>query len=150
MNDNRIISRLARWMAIVTFLLAVPCSCTHNNGDIGHWFGMWRVESITIDGAPDPSYPVPSMIWKFQGHIFQIIVPDEKEHTAPGTIGIWEEKDGVLTLDFSKETMGPWTHVTHLDMVSHLDVLKLTSKSIRLQYVTDQATYIYELKKWGK
>ncbi|MCM1450042.1 MAG: lipocalin-like domain-containing protein [Clostridiales bacterium] len=138
-----------KFMVVMLLPVAMLCGCTRNNGDIGHWFGTWRVESITLDGHPDPDYPKPAMIWKFQSHIVMIMVPDEVEHSAPGTIGTWNEKDGVLTLDFSDEVIGPWTEVTHFEMVSHLDVLKLTSGNIRLRYETSSGTYIYELKKWG-
>ena len=30
--------------------------CTHNNGDIGPWFGTWQVTGIDADGAPLAEY----------------------------------------------------------------------------------------------
>ena len=30
--------------------------CVQNNGHIGHWFGLWKVERVTIDGQDDADY----------------------------------------------------------------------------------------------
>ena len=30
--------------------------CVQNNGHIGHWFGQWKVERVTIDGQDDADY----------------------------------------------------------------------------------------------
>lgn len=37
-------------------LLFVLTGCIQNNGNIGPWFGQWKVERLTIDGKDDPDY----------------------------------------------------------------------------------------------
>ena len=36
--------------AIALLLVIVATACTHNDGDIGPWFGLWRVERLIVDG----------------------------------------------------------------------------------------------------
>ena len=40
-------------VAIALLLVIVATACTHNDGDIGPWFGLWRVERLTVDGKND-------------------------------------------------------------------------------------------------
>lgn len=131
------------------FMLAIT-SCTHNNGDIGDWFGTWRLESITIDGEADQAYAPPYMIWKFQNSIIQFILPDDKAHDYPTTTGSWHEEANCLYLDFSWNLGGPLTDTSHLPETCTLKILHLSGRSIELQYDSpDGQVYIYRLKKWG-
>ena len=41
-----------RHTLIALLALVGLCGCTHNDGDIGIWFGTWQVEDIT-GGAAD-------------------------------------------------------------------------------------------------
>ena len=38
---------------LIAILLPVIAGCTRNDGDIGTWFGSWKLERITIDGLID-------------------------------------------------------------------------------------------------
>lgn len=124
-------------------------SCTRNNGDIGDWFGTWRVDELTINGSPDPDYGPPYMIFKFHSSIVQIIWPDEANHGAPGCTGTWSQDDDKVTLRFDYDQYTPTT-ATHLDEITTLDILKLSKSTIELQYTNENGnTYYYKLKKWG-
>lgn len=139
-----------RFILSLTALLAFTTwsGCTHNNGDIGDWFGTWRVESMTIDGEPAPDYAPPYMIWKFQSSVVQMMTPPGDDHFYPIHTGTWHEEDGMLYLDF---TWGQGVEqVSHLPAKCELTILQLSSRRIELQYdSTDGKTYIYKLKKWG-
>ena len=36
---------------IIMLSMAALSSCTHNNGDIGPYFGTWKMLSIEVDGV---------------------------------------------------------------------------------------------------
>ena len=89
---------------IVLLLVLVTCGCTRNDGDIGDYFGEWRLEKLTADGEALPLYTDGSGVelytWAFQGKIIQIVemLPRHEyvEHT-----GSWREENDVLELNFS-------------------------------------------------
>lgn len=76
--------------------------CTHNNGDIGRWFGTWTVERILVDGEPYARYEH-NMVWKFQNSVFsmQLIDTDPGIHDRQQRWGSWSEADGALIIDFN-------------------------------------------------
>ena len=45
--------------------------CVQNNGHIGHWFGLWKVERVTIDGQDDADYKG-NVFFAFQGAVFGV------------------------------------------------------------------------------
>ena len=137
----------------VTFLATIACilacSCTRNNGDIGDWFGTWRVDELNIDGEPDPNYGPPYMIFKFQSSIVIIMWPEEANHGAPACTGTWKQEGDKLLLRFDYDQFAP-TVATHLPEVGTLDILKLSRSTIELEYHNPEGiTYYYKLKKWG-
>lgn len=134
---------------VLALLMLANNSCTRNNGDIGPWFGTWRVDYILIDDDPDPDYGPPYMIWKFQSSVIQIQVPDFDSHTETTVTGIWHQDDDLLTINFD------WGHGTppamsHLPVETKLNIIKLSHSTIELQFVDDNnITYFYKLQKWG-
>lgn len=132
-------------MAIVMGLSA----CTRNDGNIGDWFGTWRVDSITIDGAVDTDYAPPYMFWKFQNSIVQVITPDDFEHTSTSCYGMWKHVGNQLVLDFDYKT-GGLPSFSRLDIKSELNIIKLSRSAIELKYIDSMGRTIgYSLKKWG-
>lgn len=82
-------------------LLMTLAGCTQNNGDISPWFGYWRVESIALDGEPDPAY-TGGMTWSFQNNIIDITTPLDNSHTVSKVWGTWRnDADETLTVDFT-------------------------------------------------
>lgn len=120
--------------------------CVQNNGHIGHWFGQWKVERVTIDGQDDADYDS-GVFFCFQGAVFGV-----RTSTGGMWYGRWEENDkGMVDVVFNTDESAvppAYLHM-HLDekmvfrLVSHKDSDKV------LEYVgPDGKTYTYYLKKW--
>ncbi len=91
----------------ITVLLSVvamvlPTGCTHNNGDIGDWFGTWQLETIEINGTTDQDYHA-TIFWKFQNCVIEMqkISLDPDDQTRRQVFGTWEESGDDLILNFS-------------------------------------------------
>lgn len=140
--------------------MAVVASCTHNNGDIGDWFGTWKLREITINSTPDATY-AGNMFWKFQSATIQIVELDEY-HGRADSWGSWEELPAssgvILRLNFthsdnnnpvgSGKYSPPKASYLPSASVSDLDVLHLDSKTLRLRYQAADATvYEYSFSK---
>ena len=64
---------LSRIILIITALISLN-ACTHNNGDIGHLFGTWKLDAITINGEVDSVYAkADNVLWKFQSSVMSMI-----------------------------------------------------------------------------
>ena len=120
--------------------------CVQNNGHIGHWFGQWKVERVTIDGQDDADYEG-GVFFCFQGAVFGV-----RTSTGGMWYGRWAENDkGMVYVVFNTDESAvppAYLHV-HLDekMVFRLVSHKGSDKV--LEYVgPDGKTYTYYLKKW--
>ncbi len=71
------------------FSLILP-ACTHNNGDIGIWFGTWHVEKVTTahDDQPVPDYKG-NFYMQFQSKVIRITANDTL-HNHEQSFGTWE------------------------------------------------------------
>lgn len=142
-------------MAVAIMTMA---GCTHNNGDIGDWFGTWHLKSIAVNDSPDTEYHG-NIVWKFQNNIIEMIEADDTEHTALERYGTWSATDSELTLDFThsddRYPSGtgiyqplPATHIPAA--VSTLRILKRSSSEIILQFDSqDNTVIIYTLRRQG-
>lgn len=142
-------------------LLAMTCSfasCTHNNGDIGDWFGTWKLEKIEVDGSP-AEYDG-NIIWKFQSDIVWMGVVDDVMHTATNSFGTWTCIDDILTLNFTYSDnnfpnpgtgqYAPPSQTLIPSGITEMSVLELSSSRIRLLYRrSDGSAVMYHLSKWG-
>ncbi len=132
---------------IFAFMAMLAMSgCVQNNGHIGHWFGQWKVERMTIDGKDDADYEG-GVFFCFQGAVFGV-----RTSTGGMWYGRWEENDkGMVDVVFNTDESAvppAYLHV-HLDekMVFRLVSHKGSDKV--LEYVgPDGKTYTYYLKKW--
>lgn len=134
-------------------LLAVMAlaGCTQNNGHIGHWFGQWKVERVTIDGVDNSDYRG-DVFFCFQGGVFGV-------RTASGGMyyGIWRETNTDDVIDITMNTEVDQSQLPSYDNL-HIYVEKamtfrlLSHKGSNkvLEYVRpdDGHTYTYYLKKW--
>ena len=138
---------------LLVLIASVMCGCTHNNGDIGPWFGTWKVVSI----SPDKAYQG-NFFWSFQGNVIEMNRnTDNLEYSQ--SFGTWQEKDGDLILDFNHHDNGsdtgegqyrPFPELHIPAGVSTLHIQKLSGSEIILTYAADDGeTYTYTLKKWG-
>lgn len=133
-------------------------SCTHNNGDIGRWFGTWQVMDIATDGTPDPEYDA-NCFWEFQNDIIKVVMvgPDGYDRDIYYCIGTWQEtSDNTLTFNFThSDDSGDLLYkpfgIMHFpsDAPFTLTITEDKGKQMTLKYV-DQNTsteYSYQLQK---
>ncbi len=148
-----------RTTALCTIIIGLfsLMSCTHNNGDIGEYFGTWKLTSIEVDGNVDQSYRG-DIFWQFQTTVFCMrqVLP---HHDTDIRWGSWAEHDDrTLELNFSHHDDA---HPAESDMysplpvtgltpgINMLDIESLTSSRMALTYRDKSGmTYRYELKKW--
>lgn len=130
--------------AFVTML--AMSGCVQNNGHIGHWFGQWKVERVTIDGKDDAGYDG-DVFFCFQGAVFGV-------RTSSGGMwyGRWEEKDkGIVSVVFNTdESAVPPAYLNvHLEKQMVFRLVSHKGSDKVLEYVgPDGKTYTYYLKKW--
>lgn len=135
-------------------------SCTHNNGDIGDWFGTWKMESMVIDdGRVDSGYNG-DIIWKFQSDIVLISQVNDVEHSTINSFGTWVQLDDTLLLNFTysdnsfpEPGTGPYCppSVTRIPSgESTMTIRELSGSKIVLSFTDSSGSVIvYTLKKWG-
>lgn len=147
-------------LAVMAFLLV---GCTHNNGNIGPFFGQWKISEITIDGEKDAAYEG-NVFWSFQSSTIEMQKADESQLTdAVTSWGSWsrekETNHDVLILDF---THSDDTHAvgdpyysplkeTHLpNGILRLYITSSSGSTMQLSYTADDGkVYKYSLVKWG-
>ncbi len=145
---------------IITLLALVSfASCTHNNGDIGPYFGTWKVTEITINSVPESDYQG-NLFWSFQTTVIGMTTVDpDLGVTTRESWGAWEQDGDILRLSFihtddSNPQQGSAKYSplpeSHLPAgVSELDIISISSSDMRLRYTaTDGTIYGYSLKKW--
>ena len=141
--------RLQSRLIIIALLLCGMSGCTHNNGDIGPWFGTWQVTGIDADGAPLAEYDG-NVVLKFQSHVMESRTQyDHHSYTAYWCS--WHEEEGALILEINpgEESAGyvPELHIPWIP-VNTLRILSLTGSNACLSRLSDEGTeYKYYLKK---
>ncbi len=137
----------------VALIAIIACSCTHNNGDIGDYFGTWKLETITVDNTVDAEYDG-NLFWKFQTSVFCLQRVDER-HSSETRYGTWEQIDNILRLDFThKEDKGetiytPFPESRLYRGVTDLKIVSFSSSEMKLNYTDKNGKFIqYKLKKW--
>lgn len=145
-------------------LCAVMAGCTHNNGDIGLWFGRWQLTEISADRNPLTEYSG-NMSWAFQRDIVGITTVTDY-HSALETWGQWKSDDNTyLSLNFDYT----WDHPENISpsftppAILHfpakhegepyppvmLDIVEQTSSRMTLTYhsAADGVLYTYKFRK---
>ena len=93
---------------IALLTLVGLCSCTHNDGDIGIWFGTWQVEQIIRDGekVPDTYYnpAIAPLYFQFQGDMVTVRHTGAL-HDERVDYGTWVEGEGTLDISFPDSTV---------------------------------------------
>lgn len=143
--------------SLFIFILSIFWSCTHNNGDIGPYFGIWKLSQLTINGEEDPAYE-DNIVWKFQASAISMVRVQEY-HTHFESYGTWEEvSPEELRLKFIYSDNGnpegspkysplPETHLPPGEI--SLTIVSLSSKRMQLRYqALDGTLYGYKLEKW--
>lgn len=152
------VMRYFQLMAVSVLACLAMTGCTHNDGDIGEWFGEWHLQSIEIDGVADADYDG-DVLWKFQNNIVDMVIVEKNGHSREERFGTWTAGDSTLTLDFSHSDdlnapgtgkYAPPAQTLLPSGVTGLKILKLTSQEIMLQYEPASGEKIvYTLRKRG-
>lgn len=137
-------------------LLSALCGCTHNNGDIGPFFGMWKLSELTINGEVDPDYKG-NVVWKFQASAVSMLRILE-HHEAFECYGTWAVVDERVQMQFiyhdNSDPDGTWKYAplpeTYLPSGTFaLEIVRLSSGRMHLAYLApDGNVYEYKLEKW--
>ncbi len=142
-------------LLLMAGISAVVVSCTHNDGDIGAYFGTWKLEEITIDGDEDASYGR-NIFWQFQSTVFCMRSVYDS-HAQENRWATWYQDSGSLYLDFThteddKDGSNKYSPfpVTGLETgLNRLEIMRMSKKRMSLEYVgKDGVIYRYALKKW--
>lgn len=129
--------------------------CMQHNGDIGDWFGTWKLESITIDGTESADYQ-DNIFFQFQTDKVRIVAIDlEPPATRTECFGRWTETDKTLTIDLSHTSASNPGHFNPLPeslMTKGVNTFTIDSKSSKrmqwtMQTVNPERTVTYSLKK---
>lgn len=87
-------------------VVAIFCSCTKNNGDIGFWFGQWKVDSIHVGDTIDTTY-AGNLFFSFQSDVIDVNRMDA-HHVDNHAYGRWtEDSDSTITIYFTEESYPP-------------------------------------------
>ncbi|MGN0213210.1 MAG: lipocalin family protein [Muribaculaceae bacterium] len=133
---------------ILFAMMLIVASCTSNNGDIGPWFGIWRVTEITTDGVPDEDYEG-NMFFKFQNTVFEMLLVYD-DHSADTRFGTWkDEGNGILTVSFPDGKYKPLSasHMSADKNVLTFSGVHSSGFVLRLES-SDGHVYTYRLVKW--
>lgn len=126
--------------------------CSHNNGDIGYWFGLWHLDSIEIDGTPVADYDS-NTYFMFQGKVFCIRCVNEADHGSVESYAQWQESDDhqTMTLTFADDRFPPTvTPFIPLETVTTFTVITLNDKEMVLEQIHSGtgAAYTYHFTRW--
>ena len=111
--------------------MTVVASCTSNNGDIGPWFGTWKVTEVRCDSEVEEQY-AGNMFFKFQSSVFEVLVVND-HHFSDTAFGEWrEEPGGKLVIWFPDQSYEPSqeSHFAREANVLTYDAVKATSNSL--------------------
>lgn len=148
---------------IIALLLATLCAgtsgCNSNNGDIGPWYGHWKLTKILVNGEADAQYDG-NIFWAFQNSVV-MMTEVNSDISFNNRWGSWQQQGDELTLDFThhddQSTADPatdWRYTppaaTHLTKgINKLHIDKLKDSEIVLTYHSpDGNAYTYYLKPW--
>lgn len=140
---------LAHCIALfLSITLLLSAGCTHNNGDIGPFFGKWKMTKMTIDGEENKDYEG-NIFWSYQSTTISMLrVVDDMSSVL--TFGNWETNDDyrILNISFPDEIFPPLVE-TKLPREATLQIIKIKGSEMILQYITHESEIItYYFTKW--
>lgn len=141
---------LIRNILVIMLAFLPATSCMQHNGNIGEFFGTWKLIEMTVDGEPDAAYEGNSF---FQFHTDVVRVVTVYPHQLfTNSFGRWIRTDSTLDLDFGFTADSPGEyeapaglHMTKGNNPCHID--RLTSREMQLTLHSDGKTIVYSLKK---
>lgn len=88
------------WICLAIAFVSAICGC-QNNGDIGHLFGTWRVESYTVDGIRPEDPLLSDVTISFQSDIVNIVTIVDNYGLSYSQFGTWSEDGDTMTFNFT-------------------------------------------------
>lgn len=148
--------RYTSWL--ILFLLLLPLAGCQNDGPIGYKFGVWRVDSYTVDNQPVEDPLVYQTTIAFQGGVVNVIALNDDYIGSNDQYGSWSEDGDRLYLDFthgddnhpagSDYYAAPWWLGWTSDYVMEFTVEKHSDREMTWKYINPQGeTNIYKLHK---
>lgn len=144
---------------LLTCALTLLCGC-QNDARIGWIFGVWGLESYTLDGAPQESQLIKTTTFAFQANVIRIDNIEDQYLTANEYYGTWvkQDDDRVITFNFGHHDD---THPAGTGIYEAPQWLGMTSAEKMTMTISDQSssrmtltwlrpdglTAIYKLKK---
>ena len=144
--------RLAIHTILAAAALMIFSGCTHNNGDIGYWFGLWHLDYIEIEGTPAAGYDG-NAYFMFQGKVFCVRCVNEANHDFVESFAQWMESDDhqSMKLTFVDDRFPPTVSpFIPLETVTTFKVVTLNDREMVLEH-THSATGVtrtYYFTKW--
>ncbi len=138
-------------------VLMLAASCTHNDGNIGKQFGLWKLTELkgVDNNGHETTYPDDSrdVSWAFQNTTVEMMRVD-RYHNETRTYGNYRLEDNTLFLNFPDADMAPLSGM-RLPAQCELAVIRLTGSEMILSYSpspapsdpSEPATYYYYFKK---
>lgn len=137
---------------IISLLSVIMLSgCMHNNGDIGNYFGTWKVSTINVDGVDDPEYKE-NIFFQFQSDVFRL-VQNRTQNDITEYFGTWSETDNIILLKLNYK-VNPESEVYQIPPITRLikgdniiAVKHERNNRMIWTFSSDGQTIIYTLKK---
>ena len=134
--------------SLLVLILSLCVGCTHNNGDIGPFFGKWKLEKMTINGVNDDSYHG-NIFWSYQSSTIGLIRVNTPT-TSSDTYGNWYVNDDYtqMRISFPDDKFQPFPEVK-LARESQLEILDISGSEMILRYIIkDSDEIVYYFEKW--
>ncbi len=119
-----------RTLIISLFSAILLSGCMHNNGDIGDYFGTWKVTSISVDGDVDGDYSA-NIFFQFQSDVVRI-VENRSNYEITEYFGTWVDNGNNIIIDLNHK-VNPESEVYHIPevmrMVKGENFIKVSNKN---------------------
>lgn len=127
---------------LVAFMLLAACQ---NNGDIGKYFGTWRIDSYTLNSEAVGTVevygvyevPVSNCTFSFQNSVVNVVTVLDDYMSNNSVFGSWSEDGDTFTLDFTHvdaetpQGTGQYSAPKWLGMVSDEPMVMKISNSLK-------------------
>lgn len=120
-------------------------ACTHNDGDIGNWFGTWHILDISRDG--EKVITNGEYFFQFQSSVFRVSIVNGHEQTIE-SFGTWDDStEGKIIISFPDPTVY-YIEMPGLEAYNNFTIHSISTREIILTKVDNTgANYTYHLKK---
>lgn len=132
------------YILLLLYLLTLG-ACTHNDGNIGNWFGTWHVQEITCHG--EQVVVNCDYFFQFQSTVFRISQVGDHEQTVE-SFGIWDDStEGKMIISFPDPAVY-YLEMPGLESSNTFTITSSSSHEVTFSKVDHAgASYTYHLKK---